>query len=152
MRDTLYTTLGRVLVVDDDPAIVKYQSLVLTEHGFACRAATSAEHAIGILAHEHVDALLCDMHMPGQSGIDLLRALRSDDRWSALPIAIVTGDLMPPDDWRAEIEHLRGRLVSGILRRDALIALADSLVAGREPASLNATARSESPRDPEKTI
>lgn len=152
MRDTRYTTLGRVLVVDDDPAILKYQSLVLTDQKFTCLVATSAEDALGILAHEHVEGLVCDLHMPGQSGLDLLRTLRSGDRWAALPVAIVTGDLMTPDEWQAEIEQLRGRLVADILRRDALIALAQSLVAARAPAPLNATAHCESPRDQEKTI
>lgn len=128
MSDTVFAPPGRVLIIDDDPAILKCQALVLRQHGVSCHTGASAEEGLAILEAESIDAVLCDLHLPGLSGLDFLQALRADARFVHLPVAVVTGDLAPPVELFAAVKALRSQLVADILRRDALIALIESLL------------------------
>jgi putative two-component system response regulator len=69
--------MSRVLVVDDDPQVRTIVRTVLERHGYDCRAAGSAIEAREQLASEEVELVLSDVTMPGESGIDLARHLRS---------------------------------------------------------------------------
>lgn len=62
-----------VLVVDDDPAIVRTLLLGLKTQGCSVKGAASAEAALPLLKKEPVDLLLTDMRMGGLSGVDLVR-------------------------------------------------------------------------------
>jgi DNA-binding NtrC family response regulator len=53
------------------------------------RTAESAEEALGILEKERVDAVLLDIHLPGMSGLDALRRIRTS--WPDLPVAMISG-------------------------------------------------------------
>ena len=67
---------GKVLVVDDEPAIRRALGTTLAAMGFAVAAEPSGERAIEHLRVEHVDAVLLDINMPGMGGIAACRALR----------------------------------------------------------------------------
>ena len=66
----------RVLVVDDEPLIRELLCSFLEQHGYACRPCASAEDATQRLEHERFDLIISDYRMPGQTGLDLLRAAR----------------------------------------------------------------------------
>jgi len=66
--------LKRVLIVDDEAAIVSLLSTVLREKGWDVTEARSGTEGIDLLDRSRFDVILTDLVMPGDSGIDLLRA------------------------------------------------------------------------------
>ena len=66
----------RVLVVDDEPMIVSLLSTILREKGWDVTAARSGTDGIDQLDRARFDVILTDLVMPGDSGIDLLRAAK----------------------------------------------------------------------------
>jgi CheY-like chemotaxis protein len=65
------------LVVDDGPVERLAGKALLEKLGFAVRSAASAEEALDLLAAQPARLVLCDMSMPGMSGLELLRATRA---------------------------------------------------------------------------
>jgi len=68
--------LKRVLVVDDEPMIVSLLSTILREKGWDVTEARSGTDGIDQLDRARFDVILTDLVMPGDSGIDLLRAAK----------------------------------------------------------------------------
>lgn len=68
--------MKRVLVVDDEPMIVSLLSTVLREKGWDVTEAWSGTDGIDQLDRARFDVILTDLVMPGDSGIDLLRAAK----------------------------------------------------------------------------
>ncbi|HQU13687.1 MAG TPA: response regulator [Thermodesulfobacteriota bacterium] len=68
--------LKRVLVVDDEPMIVSLLSTILREKGWDVTGAGSGTDGIDQLERARFDVILTDLVMPGDSGIDLLRAAK----------------------------------------------------------------------------
>src|SRR5438034_4862762 len=64
-----------VLVVDDEPLIRDTLAEYLTQEGFAVRACASGEDALRAAAEGKFDIALCDVHLPGIDGIELLERL-----------------------------------------------------------------------------
>jgi CheY-like chemotaxis protein len=77
----------RILLVDDNPLILRVLSLVLQEVGFEVVPADSGEAALALARLDPPDLLVVDQEMPGMKGADLLRALRfsGDPRLAAIP-------------------------------------------------------------------
>ena len=66
-----------VLVIDDSVAIVSLlANEVLPLGGYRVSSAMSAEEGLEILEKNQADLILCDLEMPGMSGLDLLRELK----------------------------------------------------------------------------
>lgn len=63
----------RVLVVDDESIIQRTLSRVLSKGGYSATVAGDAQEARRCLEHEEFALVLCDVNMPGESGIDLVR-------------------------------------------------------------------------------
>jgi EAL domain-containing protein (putative c-di-GMP-specific phosphodiesterase class I) len=80
---------GRVLLVDDEDLVLRLLSEVLEDAGHATVAARSVDEALGALDRETLDVVVCDINLPGTSGMELLRTLRSRDR--GLPVILLTG-------------------------------------------------------------
>lgn len=66
--------MAKLLVVEDDPALRKIYSSILTKEGHAVRAASDGQDALLLANAEEPDLILLDMMMPRMSGIDFLRA------------------------------------------------------------------------------
>ena len=77
----------RVLVVDDEPQIVRGLRVVLRNAGFQVDSAGTKEEALDALAHRPPDAVLLDLVLPDGSGVDITREVRT---WSNVPIVVVS--------------------------------------------------------------
>jgi two-component system KDP operon response regulator KdpE len=77
----------RVLVVDDEPQIVRGLRVVLRNAGFEVDSAGTKEEALDALSHRPPDAVLLDLVLPDGSGVDVCRAVRE---WSHVPIVVVS--------------------------------------------------------------
>jgi two-component system, OmpR family, phosphate regulon response regulator OmpR len=86
-----------LLVVDDDPRLRELLRRYLSESGFRVTAAADAEEARGALASFAFDLVVLDVMMPGESGLDLTRALRAEGQPRRLPILLLTAKAEPED-------------------------------------------------------
>ncbi len=82
--------MARILVVEDEPSIQELISVTLTRTGHDPLRASDAETALRLLQAELPDLVLLDWMLPGQSGIDLARRLRGDERTRGVPIIMLT--------------------------------------------------------------
>jgi CheY-like chemotaxis protein len=87
-----------ILVVDDDAPILLLMRSLLREFGFEPVAAGNGEQAIAEARKRTPDLILLDRNMPGMNGDEVLAALRSSDGLSEVPILIVSGEPMGPDE------------------------------------------------------
>ena len=76
----------KILIVDDEPNILKSFSSLLKDEGYETLTAESAEAAAAVLTDREPDLILLDLQMPGKSGLDFLRALKDDP---APPLVLV---------------------------------------------------------------
>jgi two-component system KDP operon response regulator KdpE len=80
-------TDARILVVDDEPQILRGLRVILRNAGFQVEAADSVESALDAVAVRPPDALVLDLVLPDGSGVDVVRELR---RWSGLPVLVLS--------------------------------------------------------------
>jgi DNA-binding response OmpR family regulator len=80
----------RVLVVDDDALVLEALTRMLRRTGHEVHTASDFRAALEVLAREPVDLVLTDLVMPGGSGIDLLREIRTSH--SDVPVIVLTGE------------------------------------------------------------
>ncbi len=85
---------GRLLVVDDEPAIAAYIAEALAGEGIDVVAAACGEEAIGLAGAGGFDAVLTDLRMPDMSGIRLAGRLVAMDPRLAGRILLMTGDTL----------------------------------------------------------
>jgi two-component system, OmpR family, KDP operon response regulator KdpE len=78
----------RILVVDDDPQILRALRITLSARGYDVETAADGPAAIDAAAHGHPDLVVLDLGLPGVSGIEVIAAIRG---WSDLPILVVSG-------------------------------------------------------------
>ncbi len=83
--------MNRVLLVDDDPELLVSLQELLVAAGFEVIAAPSGTEALRIVEELPPDAAVLDVIMPGASGFDLLRQLRSHPNTAHIPILFVSG-------------------------------------------------------------
>lgn len=79
-----------VLVVEDEPAIQELISYNLQQAGHQPMRAGSAEDALNIMRHALPDLVLVDWMLPGLSGIELAKRIKSDKRTKTVPIIMLT--------------------------------------------------------------
>jgi len=95
------SSIGKVLIVDDEPSSRKILALILEEAGIRCEVASNAEEALGILERHSFDIVISDLQMTGMSGMELLREVRQ--RYPGLTFLMVTG----VDDVRVGIQAIQ---------------------------------------------
>jgi signal transduction histidine kinase len=79
----------RVLVVDDNPALVSLVSSIL-ESEYNLFLAGNGEEALARLRSDHVDLVVSDVMMPGVTGLQLVEHIRKDEKLSHLPVILLT--------------------------------------------------------------
>ena len=80
-----------VLVVEDEPDIQELLKLNLTMAGYKVSQARDAQNAMALLKAGQVDMLMLDWNLPGESGVSLVRHLRSSVRKNWLPVLMLSG-------------------------------------------------------------
>ena len=78
---------SRVLVVDDDPQMLRAVSGALRARGHEVHTAPNGETALELLAAHDVDSVLLDLGLPGIDGVEVIRRLRS---WSETPVIVIS--------------------------------------------------------------
>lgn len=84
--------VARVLAVEDHPEIGNMMRLALSRALIEAVIATSAEEALTRLTTETYDLILLDISLPGMSGIEMCRQLKTDERLKRIPVIFVSGE------------------------------------------------------------
>jgi signal transduction histidine kinase len=95
----------RILCVDDEATVLDALADTLAEDGHAVLAAPGGREALTLLDNgEHVDLVITDLGMPGMTGWELARALRT--RWPDLPVGLISGWTSSPDFSAEQASHV----------------------------------------------
>lgn len=84
----------RILLIDDDVLVLKSLQNLLTREGFELECAKSGEEAANKIKTNAVDLIICDIRMPGQDGISVMRRLKQvckEGVGSEIPFIFITG-------------------------------------------------------------
>jgi DNA-binding response OmpR family regulator len=92
----------RVLIVDDEPRIIKFLNLKLKASGYEVLTASNGQEALAQVRAQEPDLLVLDVVMPGLDGFETLKQIRT---FSALPIIILSAK-------EANVDKIKG-LVMG---------------------------------------
>ena len=82
-------SLGLVLLVDDEPTIVRGFARILTAAGFSVQVAHDGREAAELARQKSFDVIVSDIAMPEMNGLELLRAVREHDL--DVPVILMTG-------------------------------------------------------------
>ncbi|MEL1264242.1 chemotaxis response regulator CheY [Pseudoxanthomonas putridarboris] len=83
----------RILIVDDFSTMRRIIKNLLNDLGYTNTAeAEDGNSALTALGQGSFDFVVTDWNMPGMTGIELLRAIRADDRYKTLPVLMVTAE------------------------------------------------------------
>jgi len=83
----------KILLVDDNDSLRLILGKLLEEYGHEVIGADTGTRALEIIQIRHVDLVLTDMNMPGQSGLDTIRCIRQQN--PDLPIIAMSGESGP---------------------------------------------------------
>jgi DNA-binding response OmpR family regulator len=87
--------MPRVLVVDDDPQVVRLLRVNLELEGYDVVSASDGNEALEAVAAEDPDLVVCDVMMPGMDGIEVVRRLRADNQ--KVPVVMLSAKAMRSD-------------------------------------------------------
>jgi two-component system response regulator AtoC len=91
---------ARILIVDDEPFNVDLLEQELEDQGYDTLAAADGEAALALLDDETPDLILLDWMMPGLDGLDVLKRLKDEPRWSRIPVIMLTARTSTEDKVR----------------------------------------------------
>jgi len=91
----------RVLVCDDEPYMIESVSYVVRKAGFEVLTAEDGDTALATARREKPDFVLLDIMMPGMSGDEVCRRLKSDPATSSAYVVILTARGQEEDERRA---------------------------------------------------
>jgi len=81
--------MANILIVDDEEQIRRMLSRILERHGYACTLSADAREARKCLESQPFDLVLCDVNMPGESGVDLAQYI--DAEYEDMAVIMATG-------------------------------------------------------------
>ncbi len=88
---------ARILVVDDDPQIVRLVRAYLDQNGFETLVAYDGQEALSLIRSQKPDLVVLDLMLPEMDGWEVTRIVRSDPALSATPIIMLTARVEDTD-------------------------------------------------------
>ncbi|MGL4602541.1 MAG: sigma 54-interacting transcriptional regulator [Iodobacter sp.] len=121
----------RILLVDDDPDLLRLVSIRLIAAGYETEVAASAEAALNALAVQRADLLLSDWKLPGMDGMALFDEVRR--RYPAMPVIMLTAHGTVPDAVEAMSQGLFAYLVKPFDGKTLLDKVSQALLLSNPP-------------------
>ena len=85
----------RILIADDDRVLVHMLSARLRARGLETVAAFDAMQTWMAIQRQPIDAIVLDIQMPGGTGMEVLRKLKSFSKTSLIPVVVLSGSIGP---------------------------------------------------------
>jgi DNA-binding response OmpR family regulator len=83
-------TVAHILVVDDEPDIVKLVAKVLEQRGHRVTTARDGQEALETIPRERPDVVVLDLNLPGIDGFEVCRRLKTDASTRSIPVVMMT--------------------------------------------------------------
>lgn len=81
----------KILIIDDDPVILKYLKTLFEDNGYQTCTAGSSMEGLQLVRAEQPDLITLDLEMPGEWGPRFYRKLRKDKQLRDIPILVISG-------------------------------------------------------------
>jgi len=94
--------MSRILLADDSPHAQRMGERILREEGFEVVSLTDGETTLVRLADVDPDLILADVFLPGKSGVEICRYVKSDPRLRHVRVVLTAGLLEPFDEEEAK--------------------------------------------------
>lgn len=134
MRHRLRVRSMRVLIADDHAANRMVLERLLQKAGHSVTSVTGAEEVLDVLASDDHDAIVVDLHMPGMSGLDMLRQMRVMEAGSArTPVIVLSADVTPSSIANCRKAGAYAFLAKPVVASRLLDLLADIAMPGSRP-------------------
>ena len=82
--------MNKILIIEDDPHILKLIQYNLEKAGFECREASAAAPAFEELERRKFQLIVLDIMLPGMDGFELCREIKKKSAWAAIPVLMLT--------------------------------------------------------------
>ena len=96
--------MKRILLVDDEPAVLQSLRILLTSDGYEVETAWSSKEAWDMVNQDNFDLVVTDFNLPGMKGDEL--AARIKEHWPEIPVMMLTAS--------AETLRASGRALPGV--------------------------------------
>ncbi|MBS1230012.1 MAG: putative Response regulator PleD Diguanylate [Proteobacteria bacterium] len=113
----------RILIVDDEPEMADYLSLILDATGMLSRRLNEPTRILEVLTEFQPDLVLMDIYMPGCSGREISSLIRQDPRFVSIPIIFLSSETDKTVQLRAMRVGADGFLTKPILPEDLISAV-----------------------------
>ena len=122
-----------ILIVDDEPELGASLAKMLRFSGLEAEAVTSGGEALALLSVHTPRLIILDLQMPLLGGLVLLKSIRSDPVFKAVPILVYTSDFSLSSQNGALDAGAQDYIVKGTIGWDALLTRVRELLADRPP-------------------
>lgn len=80
----------KVIIIEDEPAMIQLVTLILENRGYEVIGATGGPEGLELIAKENPDLVLLDLMMPGMNGWDVYQQMKHDEHMKTIPVIVVT--------------------------------------------------------------
>jgi two-component system cell cycle response regulator DivK len=119
--------MGKVLVVEDNPANMTLATFLLKSAGHTVLGATDAEHGLTLARNEQPDLILMDIQLPGMDGLEATALLKSDEATRAIPVIALTALAMKGDEERIRAAGCDGYIAKPLAYKEFLATISSQL-------------------------
>ncbi|QWD32915.1 response regulator [Polynucleobacter paneuropaeus] len=119
--------MTHVLIVDDSLLNLSLAKDILQSSGYETSEIDCGEDLQGQLEKQVPDLVLMDIQLPGMSGFDCLKLMRSDNRYAAIPVIAFTASVMQEDKQAIMDAGFNGLIEKPIGFKDFLSTIASTL-------------------------
>ena len=112
--------MARILVIDDDPGLLKMMQLMLERAGHETITASDGQEGVQTAKSEQPDLAIVDVMMPKMSGYEVCRLLREDSTTADIPLMILTARSQPVDRKMADEAGADEFLTKPVMREDLI--------------------------------
>ena len=120
--------MGKVLVIEDNPANMTLATFLLKSAGHTVLTATDAESGLTLARTEQPDLILMDIQLPGMDGLQATALLKADEATRAIPVIALTALAMKGDEERIRAAGCDGYIAKPLAYREFLATISNRLV------------------------
>jgi len=95
----------KILVVNDEPDILKIVTFRLKKIGYEILEAADGEKALHLIEKERPDLILLDLRLPAIDGYEVCRRIKADEKLKAIPVIILTASVT--SEMETKVEELK---------------------------------------------
>jgi two-component system, cell cycle response regulator DivK len=120
--------VGKVLVVEDNPANMTLATFLLKSAGHTVLGATDAESGLTLARSDQPDLILMDIQLPGMDGLQATAVLKADPTTRSIPVIALTALAMKGDEERIRAAGCDGYIAKPLAYREFLATISNLLV------------------------